>query len=131
MLYFAPFTIPFVVGTLFLFIAVGVKWVLWLMRLPRVDKLLIRRGIFTRQTLIAVWEVIRESLLHVRIFKHNPVLGYMHASLAFGWFLLIAVGWIETTVYLGADFVPLQGHVFFKYFAPHLAPGSTMLCSNS
>lgn len=121
LLYFAPFTIPFVVGTLFLFIAVGVKWVLWLMRLPRVDRLLIRRGIFTRQTLIAVWEVIRESLLHVRIFKHNPVLGYMHASLAFGWFLLIAVGWIETTVYLGADFVPLQGHVFFKYFAPHLA----------
>lgn len=121
LLYFAPFVTPFVVGTIFLFAAVGVKWILWLVRLPRVDKLLIRRGIFTRQTLIAVWEVIRESLLHVRIFRRNPVLGYMHASLAFGWFLLIVVGWIETTVYLGTDFVPLQGHVFFKYFAPHLA----------
>jgi Fe-S oxidoreductase len=44
----------------------------------------------------------------------------MHASLAFGWFLLIVVGWIETTLYLGAELVPLQGHVFFDYFMPSL-----------
>lgn len=118
--YFVPFTIPFVVGTAVLFTVVGFKWILWLVRLPRIDRVKIRRGIFTRNTLVAVWEVVRESLLHVRIFRHNPLLGYMHASLAFGWFLLIAVGWIETTVYLGFDLVPLQGHVFFKYFAPHL-----------
>lgn len=120
MQYFVPFTIPFVVGTAVLFTVVGFKWILWLVRLPRIDRVKIRRGIFTRNTLVAVWEVVRESLLHVRIFRHNPLLGYMHASLAFGWFLLIAVGWIETTVYLGFDLVPLQGHVFFKYFAPHL-----------
>ena len=118
--YFVPFTIPFVVGTAVLFTVVGFKWILWLVRLPRIDRVKIRRGIFTHNTLVAVWEVVRESLLHVRIFRHNPLLGYMHASLAFGWFLLIAVGWIETTVYLGFDLVPLQGHVFFKYFAPHL-----------
>jgi ferredoxin len=41
----------------------------------------------------------------------------MHMSLAFGWFLLIVVGWIETMAYLGFTMVPLQGHVFFKYFA--------------
>ena len=39
-------------------------------------------------------------------------------SLAFGWFLLIVVGWIETIVYLGFEMIPLQGHVFFKYFMP-------------
>ena len=39
-------------------------------------------------------------------------------SLAFGWFLLIAVGWIETIAYLGFQWVPLHGHVFFKYFVP-------------
>lgn len=38
-------------------------------------------------------------------------------SLAFGWFLLIATGWLETLSVLGFTFVPLQGHVFFKYFA--------------
>ena len=119
-LYFTPFTLPFVIGSTFMFVWIAIRWTLWLLNLSRVDKLLIRRGIFTRNTLLATWEVVRESLLHVRIFRTNPMLGYMHASLAFGWFLLIAVGWIETTMYLGSDIVPLQGHVFFKYFAPHL-----------
>lgn len=118
MTFFAPFTIPFIVGTIFLFVVLLGKWMLWLVRLPRVDKRLIRHNLFTRNTLLAVWEVIRESLLHVRIFKVNPLLGFMHTSLAFGWFLLILVGWIETTVYLGWELVPLQGHVFFKYFVP-------------
>lgn len=118
MTFFAPFTIPFIIGTIFLFVAVATKFVLWLVRLPRVDKRLISHNLFTWHTLAAVWEVVRESLLHVRIFKVNPVLGFMHASLAFGWFLLIVVGWIETVVYLGAEWVPLQGHVFFKYFMP-------------
>jgi Fe-S oxidoreductase len=104
-----------------MFLVIAAKWLLWLWRLPKLDKLLIRKGILSRQTLVAVWEVVRESLLHVRIFRVNPVLGFMHASLAFGWFLLIVVGWIETSVYLGFEFVPLQGHVFFKYFMPRLA----------
>lgn len=120
LIYFEPFTLPFVVGSLLMFVVIAIKWSLWLMRLPRVDRLKIRRGFFTRQTLIGVWEVVRESLLHVRIFRTNPLLGYMHASLAFGWFLLIVVGWIETTVYLGLEPIPMQGHVFFKYFAPQL-----------
>ena len=120
LIYFEPFTLPFVAGSLFMFAVIVIKWSFWLMRLPRVDRVKIRRGLFTRHTLLGAWEVVRESLLHVRIFRTNPVLGYMHASLAFGWFLLIVVGWIETTVYLGLEPVPLQGHVFFKYFAPHL-----------
>ena len=120
MLYFVPFTLPFVVGAAFMFVIIVMRWASWLLRLSRVDRLLIRRGIFTRNTLFAAWEVVRESLLHVRIFRTNPVLGYMHASLAFGWFMLIVVGWIETTAYLGFDLVPLQVHVFFKYFAPQL-----------
>ena len=120
LIYFEPFTFPFVVGSLFMFAVIALKWSLWLLRLPRVDRVKIRRGLFTRQTLLGAWEVVRESLLHVRIFRTNPVLGYMHASLAFGWFLLIVVGWIETTIYLGFEPIPLQGHVFFKYFAPQL-----------
>ena len=59
-----------------------------------------------------MWEVVSESLLHRRIFRVNPLLGYMRMSLAFGWFLLIAVGWAETIAYLGFRYVPLQGHVF-------------------
>ena len=118
MIFFDTFTIPFIAGTLFLFVALVFKWMLWLVRLKRVDRMLIAQNILSTATLKAIWEVVRESLLHVRIFRHNPVLGFMHASLATGWFLLIVVGWIETVAYIGWEWVPLQGHVFFKYFAP-------------
>lgn len=118
MTFFAPFTIPFIVGTIFLFVAVATKWILWIARLPKVDRRLIAHNFFSLGTLAAIWEVVRESLLHAKIFRRNPLLGFMHMSLAFGWFLLIVVGWIETIVYLGFEMIPLQGHVFFKYFMP-------------
>ena len=120
MKFYAPFCLPFILGAAAMFAAVGCKWLVWLLRLPRPDKMLILRGLPTAATLRAAGEVVCESLLHRRIFRVNPVLGYMHMSLAFGWFLLIAVGWIETVAYLGFRYVPLQGHVFFKYFATGL-----------
>lgn len=101
-----------------MFAMIAAKWLLWFIHLPKVDRRLVRRNILTRKTLHATVEVVRESLLHARIFKVNPLLGYMHMSLAFGWFLLIVVGWIETIFYLGFEPIPLQGHVFFKYFIP-------------
>lgn len=118
--FFAPFCIPFLVGAVAMFIALGWKWGLWLYRLPSADKKRIVRGIPTRATLDAAGEVVCESLLHRRIFRVNPLLGYMHLSLAFGWFLLIAAGWAETVAYVGFRWVPLQGHVFFRYFATGL-----------
>ena len=120
MTFYAPFCLPFIIGAAAMFLAVGIKWLSWLWRLPRADKMLILRGLPTAATLRAAGEVVSESLLHRRIFRVNPLLGYMHLSLAFGWFLLIAVGWIETVAYLGFRYVPLQGHVFFKYFATGL-----------
>ena len=120
MTFFAPFCIPFMVGAAVMFLTLAWKWGVWLWRLPRADKMRIVRGLPTRRTAEAVWEVVSESLLHRRIFRVNPLLGYMHMSLAFGWFLLIVVGWIETVAYLGFRYVPLQGHVFFKYFATGL-----------
>lgn len=120
MSFFAPFCLPFMIGATVMFAVLLWKWGSWLYRLPRTDKMLLLRGLPTRRTLEAVGEAISESLLHRRIFRINPLLGYMHMSLAFGWFLLIAVGWIETVAYLGLRYVPLHGHVFFKYFATGL-----------
>ena len=118
MTFYAPFAIPFIIGSTLMFAIIATKWLMWFMHLPKVDRRLVRHNFFTRKTISATAEVIRESLLHARIFKVNPLLGYMHMSLAFGWFLLIAVGWIETIAYLGFEPIPLQGHVFFKYFIP-------------
>ena len=118
MIFFAKFCIPFIVGAVVMFAVVLVKYFSWLRNLPKSDLKLIAKGLFTSRSIAAAWEVVSESLLHRRIFRVNPRLGYMHMSLAFGWFLLIAVGWIETVAYLGFTWVPLQGHVFFKYFVP-------------
>lgn len=118
--FYAPFCLPFMIGAAVMFAVLAWKWGRWLYLLPRADKMRILRGLPTTATLAAGWEAVRESLLHRRIFKVNPLLGYMHMSLAFGWFLLIAVGWAETVAYLGFRYVPLQGHVFFKYFATGL-----------
>lgn len=120
MSFYAPFCLPFIIGAAVMFAVLAWKWGTWLYRLPRADKMRLLRGLPTSATLGAGWEVVRESLLHRRIFKVNPLLGYMHMSLAFGWFLLIAVGWAETIAYIGFRYVPLQGHVFFKYFATGL-----------
>lgn len=115
MAYYDSFVIPFLAGTVFMFAVIAWKWCRWIWLLPSEDKRAIRKGVFTSATPKAVWEVISESLLHRKIFRVNPLLGYMHMSLAFGWFLLIVVGWIEAAVELGAG-TPLHAHVFFRYF---------------
>jgi len=117
MSFYAPFALPFIVGTSLLFLIVVWRYVSWFFALPKADRRLFWRSIPSMATFKSLWEAVRECLLHVRIFKVDWRLGYMHASLAFGWFLLIAVGSLETIAYLGFEMVPLQGHVFFKYFA--------------
>ncbi|MBE6182568.1 MAG: (Fe-S)-binding protein [Rikenellaceae bacterium] len=120
MSFFAPFCIPFLAGVVVMFVLLLGKWGTWFWHLPAADKQLILRGIPTKYTWRAVKEIVNESLLHRRIFRVNPVLGYMHMSLAFGWFLLIVTGWIETMAHMGVRWVPLQGHVFFRYFSTGL-----------
>ncbi|MFR9504149.1 MAG: (Fe-S)-binding protein [Rikenellaceae bacterium] len=117
MIYYSHFIIPFTLGVIVLFTIVIFNYCKWLYMLPKEQKQLIYKSIFSKKSFGAIREVFMESLLHRRIFKTNPLLGYMHMSLAFGWFLLIAVGWIETTAYLGGEMVPPHIHVFFKYFS--------------
>ena len=120
MTFYAHFTLPFIIGAVVMFCIIAGRYAWWFIALPRTDKRLVLKGIPTTATLKGVWEIVRESLLHKAIWSVNPRLGYMHTSLAFGWFLLIAVGWIETLLYLGFEMIPLQGHVFFRYFATSL-----------
>jgi ferredoxin len=118
--FYHGFVIPFLVGTGVLFAVIIYKYVRWFVRLPRRDLRLVRKNIFSVATLRGVWECFTECLLHRRIWRVNPLLGYMHTSFALGWFLLILVGWIETVAYLGFRYVPLQGHIFFKFFTTAL-----------
>lgn len=107
-----PFTIGLLFITCFLIIIVGV----WISELSKIDKSRIVHNIFTRKSLVAIHEVFMESLLHRKIFRKNPVLGYMHMSLAFGWFLLIVVGHIEAYQHYQTLSVPAYKAIFMRYF---------------
>lgn len=72
------------------------KYVVWLEAMPVKDRRTMFKNMFTFRSFKAFNEAVMECLLHRRIFKINPVLGFMHASLATGWFLLIIFGTIES-----------------------------------
>jgi Fe-S oxidoreductase len=110
-----PFIWPFTIGLLFiscfLIIIIGI----WISSLSRIDKSRIIHGIFTFKSWLAIREIFMESLLHRKIFRKNPILGYMHMSLALGWFLLIVVGHIEACIHYQTFSVPAYKAIFFRY----------------
>ena len=114
--FFHPFVLPFSIGTLFLFTILIAKYNRWINSFDRQQKKLIRRNLFTGKLVPAIWEMICEGLFHRKVTKYSRRLGYMHRSIALGWFLLIAVGFIETVFYFkGRGHAPWLG-VFFRYF---------------
>lgn len=118
MKFYDPFILPFVIGLYFIFAYLIVKFAAMLFKTGNVERKKIAKGIFTVKTLSAMKEVLMEALLHRRIFRVNPMLGYMHMSLAFGWFLLILFGKIGTLSYSRDFFNPIHYAIFFKYFEP-------------
>jgi len=118
---FDPLVIPFLTGTVFLLIVISVKYFNWIHKLDSNQAAAIKKNIFSIHTIQAINEIFHESLLHRKIYKKNTLLGYMHMSLAFGWFLMIVVGKIESLFYYGSFYDRPWLGIFFKYFArtPH------------
>jgi Fe-S oxidoreductase len=110
------FALPFKIGLAYLFVIVAVRFVRLILGLSRIDKIRIWKSVLTNKSLVSVREAFMEGLLHRRIFRINPVLGYMHMSLAFGWFLLIVVGHIETIVHTKSMAFPFHMPIFYRYF---------------
>lgn len=129
MAYFSPFVLPFVLGTIALFAICIFKYIRWFKHFDRLQRLKIRKNILSWRILPVIWEAVMECLLHRKIYKRNLVLGYMHSSIAFGWFLLIVVGAIE------ADFgvhggKPFWVAIFYRYFVhEHTFKGAMMFAN--
>jgi Fe-S oxidoreductase len=113
------FVIPFTLGLAFLLSVIVVKFSRWIYFLPISEKNKIRKNIFTSKSIQAIHETFMESLFHRKIFKVNPLLGYMHASLAYGWFLLIMLGNLESRFYYDGHMSPPYIPIFFRFFNPH------------
>ena len=114
---FSIFVLPFCIGVVALLVISVVKYYNWIHGFDRKQQMLVRKNILSWRFLPAIWEMFRECLLHWRITRHNVLLGYMHRSLAFGWFLLIVVGAVQAVVAY-PDGHPFYVAIFFNYFEP-------------
>ncbi len=115
-----PFVLPFISGMAFVLIVVIGKWTIWFKGLPFSDKKKFLNGLFSRKFIYASREVVSESMLHRKVFRSNFWLGYMHMSLAFGWFLLIVAGNLETRWYSHGTINPPWYPIFFEFFVHDL-----------
>ena len=112
---FHPFVVPFVFGALALFVICGYKYVRWIKQFDRKQQKLIKKNMFSTRIFPAIKEMFNECLLHLRITKKNWRLGYMHRSIAFGWFLLIVVGAIESRIGIKGPF-HFWCAIFYRFF---------------
>ncbi len=117
-----PFTLPFSIGLGFIVLYIVVMWTIWIIRLSRREQKIVWKRLFSLRTVSAIWESIREGLLHRNIFKRNILLGYMHMSLAFGWFMLIVLGNLEARLYPHGVINPPYYPIFFEFFRHDLTP---------
>jgi Fe-S oxidoreductase len=115
---FDPFVIPFNIGLNFILIYTVVRCITWFRELSRPDKLRLQRGFFGLAFVQSLKDIFLESLIHRRILKSNFRLGYMHMSLAFGWFLLIFFGTLEADIFGAHHLNAPYKAIFFKFFNP-------------
>lgn len=127
--YFISFVVPFYLGCIFLFSVLIYKYIKWIRDISKAQRRVMWRNIFSRKIFSAIWEAIRESLIHRKIYKTNKLLGYMHMSLAFGWFLMIVFGKIESSIYNRSLIDDPSMAIFFRYFVrdTHIYPGQGLL----
>lgn len=123
--FYHPFVLPFVIGTIALFSITAIKFYRWITRLDKTQQRVIRKTFFTMKVFPAIWKMLKELfnevLLHVKVTRHSRMLGYMHRSIALGWFLLIVVGSCAVASYLNWLYLNFAHHpfwlgVFFNYF---------------
>ncbi|OFX72809.1 MAG: hypothetical protein A2X12_05940 [Bacteroidetes bacterium GWE2_29_8] len=113
---FDYFVIPFLIGSLYFFIVIIWKFANIIRSLNTTDKKKLLKGLIGLPLIRSIIEIFSESLLHRKIFKVNIMMGLMHSSLAFGWFLLIAFGTIESKIHSGKPFNMPYDPIFLKYF---------------
>ena len=125
---FDPFVLPFVLGMTFVLLYCIIGMIRIIFQLPKEDRRkFLRSLIYPKSALKNFRDLVNDCLFHTKIWKRKPLLGYMHMSIALGWFMIIIVGHFESIT-----FSPLRGlevpfmqkmmsnlylPIFFRYFA--------------
>ncbi len=94
---FDPFVLPFVCGMTFVLLYCIIGMIRIVCQLPDNDR---RRFIRSLVNPKSAWKNVKDlfndCLFHVKIWKRKPLIGYMHSSIAFGWFMIIIIGHFES-----------------------------------
>ena len=114
---YSNFVIPFMIGMLFVLTWCVVGAARVILQLPSEDRKrfflsLVNPKIMAKN--IKDW--FCDCLFHVKLWKRNKVLGYMHSSIAFGWFMIIVIGHIEVFLYTPERMHQVWYPIFFRYF---------------
>ena len=108
---------PFMLGMAFILIYLFIGLVRIFKHMPVADRSKFFKSLISPSTMFKnAKDILYDCLLHVKIFKRNLLLGYMHASIALGWFMLIVIGHIEVALYVPQRNGILYYPVFFRYF---------------
>ena len=114
---FDPFVLPFMAGMLFVLGWCLVAIIKVLSQLSASDRHRFYRSLITPATALKnIRDIFCDCLFHVRLWKRNKLLGYMHSSIAFGWFMIILIGHLETILYVPNRVHLLYYPIFFRYF---------------
>ena len=125
---FHPFVLPFVLGMAFVLTYCLVGLVRVVLQLPKEDRKKFLRSLVTPKIAWAnIRDLFGDCLFHVKIWKRNPILGYMHSAIAFGWFMIIVIGHIMLFTLKPLEGVEVEGFartftnfyypIFYKFFA--------------
>jgi len=118
---FDPFVLPFLIGLNAMFFILVYKFQNWIGRMDSADRKKLWKGFFTNKFFFSVKEIFLEGLIHRKIFRVNFFLGTMHMTLAFGWFLLIVFGTIESKLHNQKAFSAIYDPIFLKFFEHDLS----------
>lgn len=114
---FHPFVIPFLFGMAFVlgYCLFGLLRI-W-HQLSYDDRKKVLKSLVNPKIL---WKDIKDiflnCLIHVNLWKRNKLLGYMHSSIAFGWFMLILLGHLEVYLFVPHRLNTVYYAIFFNYF---------------
>ena len=111
------FILPFMAGMIFVLSWCVIGAIRVITQLTKEDRIRFFKSLLNpRIMLLNVRDWFCDCLFHVKLWKRNKLLGYMHSSIAFGWFMIILIGHIEVLIYTPERIHQPWYPIFFRYF---------------
>lgn len=114
---YSNFIIPFMIGMIFVLSWCIIGAIRVIMELSAEDRKKFFLSLLNPKIMAKnIKDWFCDCLFHVKLWKRNKLLGYMHSSIAFGWFMIIVIGHIEVFLYTPERIHQVWYPIFFRYF---------------